>query len=487
MKKTTIRILSVIIATALLVSSLVTIEVMASGGPTYYISSSSGNDNYNGTSSSTPWQSITKLNSITFNPGDTICFKCGDTWTGQQFTPHGNGTTSNWITVTSYGTGSNPVISTGNDTLGSIVFSNSNFTGGWKLLNLTIENCQEGILYERANSTHANGLWVQYCTFTNITGANVVTQYQSQNGIGPNPPYSGCLWCSECIFTSGCDNVTVKNCNFSYSDMAFDIRNCNTATVDTITSDHCYREGVWFSMSDNVLMTNSRVTYAGYQKGMWFGTCGVSLMGGTDMTIQNSEIDHTQNPNGSPDGIAVDYEADVVNGTCQNLNIHDNSCSAFLFMENSGWGTQGMQANSKILNCTMTNNALNDPYGNVAVMRYSQNLNNYGTISGCIFNLTNPNQNLTNINGTISNNWPSTWTASNNTINSDGGTVSNTTNSDSGTVSILNSGFATPYTSTFVNFPANCSWAFSSSGNGCAGIQRDGGPFGAPKIGRAHV
>ena len=57
---------------------------------TLYVSKSTGNDANDG-SEATPWQTIAKLNATRFYPGDTIRLKKGDTWTGEEFLPLGNG------------------------------------------------------------------------------------------------------------------------------------------------------------------------------------------------------------------------------------------------------------------------------------------------------------------------------------------------------------------------------------------------------------
>ena len=49
-------------------------------GATYYVSSSVGNDSNNGTSVSTPWRTLNKVNTSTFQPGDSILFSRGDVW-----------------------------------------------------------------------------------------------------------------------------------------------------------------------------------------------------------------------------------------------------------------------------------------------------------------------------------------------------------------------------------------------------------------------
>jgi uncharacterized repeat protein (TIGR02059 family) len=76
----------------------------------YYVSSS-GNDSANGLSSSAPWQSISKVNSVfsSLNPGDRILFKRGDRFYGS-LQVSGSGSSGSPITIGAYGTGANPVI-----------------------------------------------------------------------------------------------------------------------------------------------------------------------------------------------------------------------------------------------------------------------------------------------------------------------------------------------------------------------------------------
>ena len=77
---------------------------------TYYISAS-GNDANNGTSTSTPWKSLSKLNSYfsSLKPGDNILFNRGDIFYGS-ITINTSGTSGSPITISAYGTGANPVI-----------------------------------------------------------------------------------------------------------------------------------------------------------------------------------------------------------------------------------------------------------------------------------------------------------------------------------------------------------------------------------------
>jgi parallel beta-helix repeat protein len=74
---------------------------------TYYVSSSAGNDSNNGTSVSTPWQTIGHVNGQTFSPGDSILFKRGDVW-NEGLATASSGSSGNPITFDAYGTGAAP-------------------------------------------------------------------------------------------------------------------------------------------------------------------------------------------------------------------------------------------------------------------------------------------------------------------------------------------------------------------------------------------
>lgn len=73
----------------------------------YYVSNS-GSDKNLGTSPDLPWESIAKVNSFNFAPGDVVHFKCGDTWR-EQLVPVG-GSPQGAVKYTSYGIGEKPLL-----------------------------------------------------------------------------------------------------------------------------------------------------------------------------------------------------------------------------------------------------------------------------------------------------------------------------------------------------------------------------------------
>lgn len=83
----------------LLVAALLTLlSPLNVSAVNYYVDSVSGSDNNNGTSESTPWRNLAKVNGIpTYLAGDTINFRSGQTFAGS-------------LTVTSSGTAASPII-----------------------------------------------------------------------------------------------------------------------------------------------------------------------------------------------------------------------------------------------------------------------------------------------------------------------------------------------------------------------------------------
>ena len=79
---------------------------------TYYVDNCKtvGNDNNNGSSPSTPWLTVGKVNYSAFNPGASILFRNGCLWRERLQTPS-SGASGNPITFGSYGTGSTATIS----------------------------------------------------------------------------------------------------------------------------------------------------------------------------------------------------------------------------------------------------------------------------------------------------------------------------------------------------------------------------------------
>ena len=86
------------------------IPCLTANAKNYYISSGSGNDTNSGTSTTTAWKTIIKLNSFTgLVSGDAVLFNRGETFYGSIIVKK-SGSSGNPIVFGAYGTGANPII-----------------------------------------------------------------------------------------------------------------------------------------------------------------------------------------------------------------------------------------------------------------------------------------------------------------------------------------------------------------------------------------
>jgi hypothetical protein len=78
---------------------------------TYYVdnSSASANDGNTGTSQAAAWRTIARVNAQPLQPGDSVLFKAGTSYTGHVYI-RSSGTQANLITIGNYGTGTAPII-----------------------------------------------------------------------------------------------------------------------------------------------------------------------------------------------------------------------------------------------------------------------------------------------------------------------------------------------------------------------------------------
>jgi parallel beta-helix repeat protein len=78
---------------------------------TYYVDAVAGDDGNDGMSEGQAWETIAKVNAETFEAGDTILFKRGQTFTGS-LVIEDSGTSGGRISIGAYSTGARPIITT---------------------------------------------------------------------------------------------------------------------------------------------------------------------------------------------------------------------------------------------------------------------------------------------------------------------------------------------------------------------------------------
>jgi len=130
----------------------------------YYVSSSSGNDNYSGLSQATPFASVNKVNSLNLQPGDEVLLKCGDTWQVDPLIINKSGTQAAPIVFSSYPTGC----------VNKPILSGSRAIGGWTLFsgNIYRADLSAAIFPYGINQLFRNGQRLTLGRWPNIDAPN---------------------------------------------------------------------------------------------------------------------------------------------------------------------------------------------------------------------------------------------------------------------------------------------------------------------------
>jgi hypothetical protein len=139
---------------------------------TYYIDANSGQDTNTGTSAASSWKTLTKVNAITFRPGDRILFKSGGVWTGQLW-PKGSGSAEHPIAIDKYGDDALPVINGAGLTENTVLLKNQEY---WEIRSLEITNTGEtralrrGVYVLAENSGDLHHIYLQHLTVHDVNG-----------------------------------------------------------------------------------------------------------------------------------------------------------------------------------------------------------------------------------------------------------------------------------------------------------------------------
>jgi hypothetical protein len=200
-------------------------------GTTYYVSPS-GSDANSG-SASAPWQSVSRVNSASLQPGDSVLFEGGQTFANANLMPAHSGTPSAPIRFGSYGSGRARFTGSANDVwlpddVHDLVFDNLDFTGSSNLFassgsgtgtyDITIQN-------SALHDTPAAALnianpqdhdWtVTNDSFTHtgdsavfIWGNNITVSHSSFSDIGWNPAIT---WGKHGIYDKGPNSTIAYN------------------------------------------------------------------------------------------------------------------------------------------------------------------------------------------------------------------------------------------------------------------------------------
>ena len=113
----------------------------ATEAATYYVSNN-GNDDADGLTPATAWQTIDRVNAETFIPGDKLLFERGGKWDDKTLSPKGSGTETAYITIGAYGDAdARPKIAANGKVNDAIYLYNQQY---WEICDLDISNTVDG-------------------------------------------------------------------------------------------------------------------------------------------------------------------------------------------------------------------------------------------------------------------------------------------------------------------------------------------------------
>ncbi len=194
--------------------ALIIVLVSASINATNYYLSNSGNDSNSGITPSSPWKSLSKLNSIVLKPGDNVCFKKGDSW-NSNWTISNSGTENNPIYIKSYGEGLKPVLD-GASTLQYLIQLNMDVS--YIIFDdLFLKDCNpqysggpRSLIYGRSNNRN---IIIKNCTFRQ----KVISTSSDYAAIyAKDPSY---FTIDSCDFSGGCQMIHFQSNNTNHRDV----------------------------------------------------------------------------------------------------------------------------------------------------------------------------------------------------------------------------------------------------------------------------
>lgn len=238
---------------------------------TYYVSYSEGNDNNSGTSSQSPWKSISKLNNTTFQPGDQILFKRNDKWENSEgLLITSSGTSNNRIIFGAYGEGNKPIISLMSEVAGW------NNAGNWisystNVWYMVFPNVPLGSGVEGISRMWFNG--VEYPRARGLGSSNLdqLSGEPETFGVNAKHRYHHQVYSSEprlYVYTDGSNPASyytsMKYCGY-YDPLlgtvlhTIDLRNADYITIEDLDIRGGMYSPILLSGSDYILIDNCNI------------------------------------------------------------------------------------------------------------------------------------------------------------------------------------------------------------------------------------
>lgn len=314
---------------------------------TYFLSPN-GDDSNSGLSIYTPWQTLEKVNQFTFQPGDKILMKSGETWIGQMH-PRGEGEAGNPIVISSYGGDKKPIIDIDDAEGAAIRLVNQSW---WEIRNIEITSGarpelgigRQGIvaLYEGTGAT-AKHIIIEDCFIHDVWGQ-----------MGGNSEYSG--YNSAAIYVGRVlggwqtrdgyyDDVLIQNNRIERVDkcgiVVFGGRNnvlVRNNYLENLGGDAIFVNGpdkglIEYNIAKRSCMRSGDLDLEGGEN-FWPHTAAIWIQNTEGTIMQYNEVYDTGRQPKNGDGFAYDFDFDANNCVLQ-YNYSRNNHGFLLIMNNT--------------------------------------------------------------------------------------------------------------------------------------------------------
>ncbi len=299
----------------------------------FYISPS-GNDKNDGRTPGTAWQTLLRVDTGTFQPGDHILLQGGQTFNGIIYLAgNSQGTAANPIMITSYGTG-NATINPGTSVgllaydMAGIEVSNLKFAGA-------AGNTKDGVQFYsnlpgnttlnhiRISNVEISGFGSAGISIFGVNGTSGYNDIRITNVSSHDNLYAG-MWVGG--------HLAPTFAGYSNSDLY--IGNCqfynNTGTTDFVTDSGF---GIYLDSVNGAVIENNVVYNNGQNTISLGGPMGIIAMESNNIVVQKNEVHHIHT-SGS-DGGGIDFDGGVTNSVIQYNYIHDNDGSGINLGQNT--------------------------------------------------------------------------------------------------------------------------------------------------------
>jgi parallel beta-helix repeat protein len=291
---------------------------------TYYVDATYGNDNNDGRCTNTAWKTISKVNGMSFNPGDNVLFKRGEEWREQLNVPS-SGSAGNPITFGAYGSGDYPIIS-GADLFASWTGESGNL---WYVSVSWFNPDQVFFDDTRGDMKSAKGdLADEYDWWYDSVNDRLYVYSASDPDTVYTSPGVEAGWRPRGIYVNNKNYITIDGVqaekNRGAGGAAIDVIDSDYVTVKNCIVDEFVVRGIHFYSSDNGVITDNTAstTYdrsTHNHRPVEIGTWEDSNSSCQNITISGNSL--SGNPVASKsDGIVIRYSSSV---TIDSNTIHD--------------------------------------------------------------------------------------------------------------------------------------------------------------------